>query len=562
MRWLICAVILILVISPACAAEVNIFIDKKSVNLGDQIRFQVYLDVNRSVDIAVVGERYSELLCHVDEGEDVYDTCGDERVFTIPEDWEEGVYYLRVLVDNSEEHVKDFKVIRPKITKFELKELVYQSKTELEVLVESANPVKLTLRFYGNNTDLYYEKTADYEEKDNVYSAKFDLNLREMYERTRDIADTIKPGKYIVELRLEYNGKTWDSKRVTVSIVEPEIGVSIPDKIEAGDPLIVSISSNRIGEPEYDGILVILTGKNLLRYKKVRLDENGKASVRFETAGFQAGKYTVYVRDTSKTSTLSITDLAKNYYDLSPNNTFARIIQADDDVLQKKDILVVNEDDKKGIKMQVQPSKAEIFNGSSLTLKVIIDESLKLSSYEFAILVSGNSIKIESVTISPEFEFIDKTLHPDYLKISTYSMEKPNTNLLAEIKVTAQQPGESWLRIKNAGIYDENGDYITPTTNDAHVIVKEKKEDDNSTNVNISVSENVSATPTLTLTPTEIATETITTISTTSASSQHVSMNIVEIDYTKIFMFTAGFLTTYITGKVLRDRLISKGGKR
>lgn len=460
-------------------------------------------------------------------GEDIYDKCGEEWTFTIPEDWEEGTYHLKVIVDDTEpkEYVEDFKVIRPKIKEFELEELVYQSRTELKVLVETASPAKLELSFYGNNAELYYEKTAYYEEEDNLYSAEFDLNLREMYEKTGDIAETIKPGKYVVDLRLEYGGKVWDSKKLTVSVVEPEVEISAPDKIEIGEPLIVNIISNRVGDAEYDGIVVVLAGKNSLMYKKAYLDEDGKAKVQFETAGLQAGKYTIYVRDTSKTSTLSIADLARNYCDLSPNETFSRIIQADDDVLQKKDVLIVTEYEKT-VKMRLQPSKAEIFNGSSLTLKVIIDdESLKLSLYEFAIWVCGNSIKIESVVIPPEFKLMDKFLYPDYLEISAYSLEKLNTSLLAEIKVTAQQPGGSWLRIKNAGIYDESGDYIAVTTNDAYVVVVEGKEENSTINVNISASENVSATPTLT--PTEVTTETtMVTPDTVQSNSTPLSMNV------------------------------------
>ncbi|WP_456329519.1 hypothetical protein [Archaeoglobus sp.] len=564
MRWLAFAIVLILVISPAFAAEVNIFIDKESVNLGDQIRFQVYLDVNRSVDIAVVGENDGELLCHVDEGEDIYEKCGEEWTFTIPEDWDEGTYHLKVVIDDTEpeEHVEDFKVIRPKITEFELKELVYQSRTELEVLVESANPAKLKLRFYGNNAELYYEKTADFEEQENIYSAKFDLNLREMYERTGDIADTIKPGEYVVDLKLEYGGKVWDSKRISVSIVEPEFEFSAPDKIEAGEPLTVSISSNRIGEAEYDGILVVLAGKNSVMYKKAYLDEDGKAKVQFETAGLEAGKYTVYVRDTSKTSTLSISDLAKNYYDLPPDNSFSRMIQADDDILQKKDVWIVKEEEK-SVKMYVQPSKAEIFNGTNLTFKILIDEEMKLSSYDFTLFISGKCVKIESVKMPDEFKPLEKSLHPDYLKISAYSMDKPSTSLLAEVKVRAQQPGECWLRVKNAGIYDGSGDYVAVTTNDAYVVVIEGEEENSTINVNISASESVSANTTIT--PTEIIT-TVTTEKTPETSSsnptQPVSMNVGEIDYTKVFMFTAGFLATYTAGKVLSRRLFSKGGKR
>jgi len=68
----------------------------------------------------------------------------------------------------------------------------------------------------------------------------------------------------------------WDSKRIAVSIVEPVIELTVPEKIEAGKPLVVSISSNRIGEAEYDGILVVLAGKNFLMYKKAYLDETEK----------------------------------------------------------------------------------------------------------------------------------------------------------------------------------------------------------------------------------------------------------------------------------------------
>jgi len=564
-RWLAYAMILILAIFPAYAAEVHISIEKESVNLGDQVRFQVHLDVNRSVDIAVVGEKDGELLCHVDEGEDIYDKCGQEWIFTVPEDWDEGTYHLKVVIGDSEpeEHVEDFKVIRPKIKEFELKNLVYQSKTELEVLVESANPVKLNLRFYGNSVELCYEKTADYEEDDNIYSAKFDLNLREMYERAGDIADTVKPGNYVVDLKLEYGGKIWDSRRVTVSIVKPKLGISVPDKIEVGEPLIVSISSNRIGEKDYDGILAILVGKNSLMYKKAYLDEDGKAKVQFETAGLQAGKYTVYVRDTSKTSTLSISDLAKNYYYLPPGNSFSKIIQADDDILQKKDVWIVKKE-RESVKMYVQPSKAEIFNGTSVTFKILIDKSVKLASYDFTLFISGKSVKIESVKIPDGFKLLDKSLRPDYLKISAYSQEKPNTNLLAEIKVMAQQSGECWLKVENVEIFDGNGDYVDVTANDAYVVVKEGKEEDSTINVNISASENVSAVPTVT--PTETTTTETTTVKTPktppSNSTQPVSMDVGGIDYSKVFMFTAGFLATYTAGKVLRKRLSSKGSKR
>lgn len=565
MRWLVTVVALLIAISSVSAAEVHIFVDKESVNLGDQIRFQVYFEVNRSADIAVVGDGGDgALLCHVDEGEDLYEKCGEEWVFRIPEDWQEGTYRLKVVIDDTEpeEHSEEFKVVKPKIKEFELKNLVYQSRTELEVLVESANPASLKLRLYGNNVDLYYEETADYEEESNIYSAKFDLNLRELYERTRDIADAVKPGKYTLDLKLEYGGKVWDSRRVTASVVKPEVAVSAPEKVKVGEPVVVSIDTNRFGDTEYDGILVVLEGNNFLLYKKAYLDENGKAKVQFETAGLREGKYAIYVRDTSKTSTLSISDLAKNYYDLPPDNSFSRIIQAEDDVLVKKELWIVG-DGKESVKVILQPSKAEIFNGTTMSFKVLLNQSVELSSFEFVIFVSGNSVKIESVTLPDGFRLLDKTLYPDYLKISAYTTNKTKTGFLAEVKVAAQSPGESRLLIKSAGVYNGLGEFVDVTTSQADVVVKESRKEGNTANVSITLKENATSAENVTnnsvtaTTPPAKASQ-----QTPAPATPPVSMNVGEIDFTKVFMFTAGFLATYSAGRIMMRKLSARGGKR
>ncbi len=164
MRWLIFVAALFAVITPVCAADVHIFMDKKSVNLGDQIRFQVYFDVNRSADIALVGEGGDGvLLCHLDEGEEIYEKCGEEWVFKIPEDWQEGKYLLKVVIDDitPEVHSEEFVVVKPKIKEIEVPRLVYQGEYEVKVYAETANgsATRVMLSLYGKTRSFTTKNT-------------------------------------------------------------------------------------------------------------------------------------------------------------------------------------------------------------------------------------------------------------------------------------------------------------------------------------------------------------------------------------------------------------------
>ncbi len=193
---------------------------------------------------------------------------------------------------------------------------------------------------------------------------------------------------------------------------------------------------------EYDGIIVVLSGNNFLIYKKAYLDENGDAKVQFETAGLVKGKYRICLRDTSRTSSISMSDLAKNYCDLSPDNSYAKIIQAQDDVLVLKNFWIIG-DRKEPLKVYLRPSNVEMVEGESLKLNVSLEKAQSINSFEFVVLSSGDSVRFESVLVPKEFEILERTVHPDYVKVIAFSKDGVSTGKLAEVKVVAEKQGEA-----------------------------------------------------------------------------------------------------------------------
>lgn len=569
MNWKVLVVALILVISPTYAAEVHMFMDKNSVNLGDYIRFQVSVEVNRSVDIAVVGESGDgTLLCHLNEGEDLETACGSEWVFKIPEDWDEGKYFFKVVINDitPEEHLEEFRVIKPKIKGIEIPRLVYQGEYEVVVYAETASSAKISLKLFGNNRELYYEEEADYEEDDSLYSTTFKLNLAENYERTRDVADAITPGKYILEVKLKYGGKIWDARRFEVSVEEPQLVVSVPEEVKPGEPVVVEISSNREDDVDYDGIIVVLSGNNFLIYKKAHLDEDGKAKVQFETAGLEKGMYKICVRDTSKTTSIPLSELAENSCDLDPESGYAKIIQAHDDVFEVKYFWIVGEGVERA-RAYFNPPKVEIFENESFNVKVLIERPYELNSYELVILTTSDAVNLESLSLPNGFRVVEKSVHGDYAKIVAFADEKISTATLAEVKILAVKPGEAWLRLKNVKLYSEKT-FLDVNTEEAWILVKKGRSGGNIVNVNISAVEKENATeslPTTTITSEgslQAATLPTTTITETAEQFSIQLLPVEEIDYTKVAMFTGSFLATYIAGKTLRKRMSLRQGKK
>ncbi|WP_202320216.1 cohesin domain-containing protein [Archaeoglobus neptunius] len=568
MKWIVPVIFLIILLVPVHALEVHIFIDKNSVNLGDEIRIQVSAEkVNRTMDIYIVSSTGDgKLLCHLDENESVSDVCGQNITFRIPEDWKEGTYLVKVLVNDvePEEHFEEFEVIKPKIKDVDIPELVYQGKTRVKVYVETANSegTKVKMRMVGDNTDyIYEEKTPDFEKEKNVYEADMVLNLREFYERTRDISDAIKPGSYILDLEVEYGGRVWDSRRIPVSIVSPEIEISCPDKISIGNPIVVDIKTNRLNDYNYDGIIAVLAGTNFLMYKKVHLGEDGKARLQFETAGLDSGKYTLYLRDTSETSTISYRDLAENYYDLDPNNGYAKIIQAEDDVLVSKQIWLMNEENSRATKVSFSPSKVEVFRGKDIELSVILGEAIKVTSYQFVLLSSSDAVKIESITTPDGFKLLEKSVHPDYAEINAVSYGENQTSILAKILVKAAKTGEATLRLSNVKLYGKNGSLLDTDVSGADIVVLKPAPSSGGLNVNVSI---LNETNNKTVkeegnNPPPAATDV-----TASTTPEVLEQNVMDIDFRKVFMFMASFLLTYYAGKFVSKRIADRRsqGKR
>lgn len=538
-------------------AQVNIFVGSESVNLGDTINFQVNFDerINRSVEVMVVGKKDGKVLCRLGEGESLREKCGNVWQFEVPENWEEGIYHLKVLINDvtPEEYFKEFRVVKPKFSKIDLPEVVYQGKTKIKAYVDSANGnCWVEMNLMGQNFEyLGVKGRADVKEGENNYYAELTLNLRQFYERNRNIANAIETGEYMLEFKLIYGEKVWDTRKLTVKIVDPELKVSLREEYAKGEKIVISIESNRKYDYGYDGILVVIQGQNLLFYKKAVLDDDGKAEVQFETAFFDAGGYNVYVRDTSLTSTIPLSTLAKEFFDLSPKSSYAKIIHASDDVVISKKIWVL-EDKREVLELSPAPLKAEIFKNESRKITLTLKKPVKITYYEFSIYLSDN-LELTRIEIPEGVKLLEKSYESNRVFVKALNSNGSELPEIGVLEVKGSSVGEGRLTIGSVKIYGEFGEEL-PVVKDVAEILVLVAETPSRAEIEAKISVNSSSnfvnsttvTATLTATPEPTQTE---------------SRTYSGIDYVKVLTFTAAFTITYAAGKLAMSRVAKKKGK-
>lgn len=568
----------LMVVIPGVSASIYIFTEKDSVNLGDSIRVQVATDsaIHSSFEILVEGMGESVWLCRSDGGENITSACGkNEWIIEIPEDWPEGTYLVKVLINDVEptEFFEEFKVIRPKIVDVELPELVYQGRTKVKIEVETANvtATSLTLRLRGNNVDYISIAGSDYNESgENLYTYNIEMNLREGYERTHDLSQAIQPGKYLLDIRLSYRNKVWDSRMIVVDISKPSLNVSVPEEITIGNPLVVRIHTNRIHDYGYDGIIVVFVGYNYLSAKKAILDDEGNAAVQFETAGMDEGKYTVYVRDTSLTSSLPLDVLAKEHYDLNTNDTYSKIIHAEDDLLIKKEVWLVSSDGRSAVNLRFSPSDCEVAVGTTTTMSIVLNTTPDkgIDAYEIVISLRGseNVAEIVDIKLPGWATLLEKTVLPRYAIVRAANFGENNaSSTLAEVTLKTLNPGVTLLELTRAKVYDGDGVLLNVKTSDSYIKAvttkSEAEEEVEKPNKPANASALLAKTQiTATATATTPTTTTVTaTTTTTAAPLPNLEMpSLGSIDYRKVVTFMIAFSVTYSAGKMLRKRKVAK----
>ncbi len=559
---------------------VNIYIDKDFVNLGDSVRIYVSIDeaTNKPFEILVVCQENAYKLCE-GEGESLTSTCGTtEWIFEIPENWKDGTCLVKVLVNDTEpiEYFEEFEVVKPKILNLEIPELVYQGKTRIRATLETANPSEtfLGIRILAKNTDVVAVKNLEVANKvdDTIYEVNIDLNLRQGYELSHDISDVIQPGEYLMDVLLKFGGKVWDSRSVVVQISKPTLNVDVSDEIILGNPIVVRIESNRVYDYGYDGILVTLVGTNYVVAKKAYLDEDGRAAVQFESAVLSEGKYAIYVRDTSLTTTISAKSLAVDYYDLDPNYYYSKILQAHDDMLVKKEIWLTSgsEDEAEYVRLHFNPRSYEVPPNSTVSFNITAD-SKRVSSYKFSVslAMSENVAEIVSVELPDWASTIDRYVSTSYamLHAAKFGNETEiGKNLtLATLTLRTKKPGVVALNIHDAKVYSSDGEQLNLKTYRAYLTVSEEvtavEEEATKESNEITPAESTLAEKTeyATTTTTAVTTTTVTPVTTTTVTQaesnvQTTSEQGITIDYIKVIMFTAIFSAIFLAVK----QLISK----
>lgn len=572
---LILTLILVALLAPPAYGAANIYIDKNYVNPGESLRIQVSIDKtdsNKPFEIYVICPENSYMLCE-GESRNLSSECGTtEWKFQIPENWKAGTCLVKVLIDDTEpiEYFKEFEVVKPEILDLKIPELVYQGKTKIEARVKTANTTDtyLEIRITGNNADMVIVKDLEFANKTGEAEYEVDIvsNLRRDYETDHDLSNILHPGKYLMEMYLKYGGKIWDSRSLVVQISKPTLEVEVQDEITAGNPILVRIKSNRVYDYGYDGILVTLVGLNYVRAKKAYLDEDGEAEVQFETAGLSGGKYEIYVRDTSLTTAISAKTLAEEHYDLDPNSSYSKILHANDDVVVKKDVWLIDEDSKEYVKLYFNPRSYEVPPNSTVNFSIMVDHG-NISTYRLSVSLSMPEDVAEIVSVKlPEWaSTIDRYVSKNRIMLhaANFVNETDAKNLtIATIVIKAKKPGAVVLNMHDYSIYGldgkllnvrDYGAYITIT--DAKAAVKEKT--GKSKTYAASDLQATSATPT---TPAEAKTE-AKTITTTAATQIEVeSQSLLNtLDYQKVIVFTAIFSSIahtlrYFVKKALKNK--------
>ncbi|MCC6027830.1 MAG: hypothetical protein LM574_04500 [Archaeoglobus sp.] len=471
---LLLPLVAILIANIASAAEeVVIFVHKEAVSVDDFVRIDISGTFERSgeIEILIAGKDVIWLCKNESPSKSILEGCGKTSwLVKIPKEWESGEYLVKVNIHSgsTSEFSKVLKIVKPRITKIEIPEFVYQGKNKIKVSAELAeySKAKIGYRIMGNNVDEKDEEFFDFN-KDGV--SEFYVDLRSF--------GILKTGLYLLELKLYYNGTLFDSRSATFEIVDPKISLSFKEEITVGETLRIEISTNRKNDTGYSGIFVALVGKNYKATKFVELDEDGKAKAVFETAGLSEGEYRVYARDTGLTlKNIDPKIFAKTHYDLDPSSSYAKLLQADDDVVISKTLRILKGNaTKTSVSIYFEPEKIEMQCNSAAKTGIFLIGSKGLSSYDMKVSVENEGVaEINGLTIP-------NGTHEDYryfyaknarFKVFNFRSDEFKKFQLAEIEIKGVSEGETSLKIESAKINDESGNELHPVFFDAKIIVK------------------------------------------------------------------------------------------
>jgi len=471
---LLLPLVAILIANIASAAEeVVIFVHKEAVSVDDFVRIDISGTFEKSgeIEILIAGKDVIWLCKNESPSKSILEGCGKTSwLVKIPKEWESGEYLVKVNIHSgsTSEFSKVLKIVKPRITKIEIPEFVYQGKNKIKVSAELAeySKAKIGYRIMGNNVDEKDEEFFDFN-KDGV--SEFYVDLRSF--------GVLKTGLYLLELKLYYNGTLFDLRSATFEIVDPKISLSFKEEITVGETLRIEISTNRKNDTGYSGIFVALVGKNYKATKFVELDEDGKAKAVFETAGLSEGEYRVYARDTGLTlKNIDPKIFAKTHYDLDPSSSYAKLLQADDDVVISKTLRMLKGNaTKTSVSIYFEPEKIEMQCNSAAKTGIFLIGSKGLSSYDMKVSVENEGVaEINGLTIP-------NGTHEDYryfyaknarFKVFNFRSDEFKKFQLAEIEIKGVSEGETSLKIESAKINDESGNELHPVFFDAKIIVK------------------------------------------------------------------------------------------
>lgn len=456
--------------------EVLIHLDKEKVSVGDYITVSIYAIFEKPspIDVLISGKSGALWLCKNESKVlSVSDGCGNTSwKVKIPENWESGDYFVKVNVhqESSLEFSKTFKVIRPKIVEIKVPELVYQGKKEVTVKAEIADSSKAKLYFRLLGLNFRLDLQSDFD-KDGV--ARFEVDLRGWQ------GEPLKPGYYVAELKLFYDGKFFDSRSLTVEIVRPKLSLSFSEEIKAGETLRVELSTNRDGDAGYGGIFVVLVGKNYREVRQIELDKDGKAKVTFETAGLDEGYYTLYVRDTSLTlRNIDFRNFSNHYYALDPSESSAKFFYAHDDILIFKTLRIVKEKTSKPTGILIfEPISKEINCGDVVEFEVfLLNLPTGLSGFELRFLVSNSSVARMSSVITPNWaNEVYKVVFNESAKLKVFDIEnkvrEAEKLLIAKVKLLGVAEGVAEISADVIQLNDDEGNLVATIVRNAVVSV-------------------------------------------------------------------------------------------
>lgn len=485
MRIAIIIMLIFIFIVPVLGkTEVYIKLDKDRVAIGDWIRINVsvFCGLPSPIEVLILGSGVGEWLYENDSRVQKFSNSWD---FQIPEDWLEGIYVVKVnVIENSttREFFEQFRVVKPKILSIDFPEVPYQGRTLVNVAVETADENKTSLSFKLIGLNFRFVSKEEFKPYKNL--TKIKLNLRERFEETRDIDYVLKPGIYAMEFLLKYDNKIFDTRIVTFEVVKPKISVKVPEEVVIGNPIRITISTNRVNDTfdgaSYSGIVLTLVGDNYKAVKVIELDEKGQANITMETVGLSEGDYKLYIRDTGMTfKENDIKEFALLYYDLEPKDPKANQYYAQDDVLVVRDLKITkSKQSKTNSILFFEPNDLIVSRGDIAEYKILISSAENgLSAYDLDFYISNRSVAEFYDVDTPEWAYeIHKLISGDYLKLRVLDL-KDGVNdgskrvELATIRIKALYEGFTEITVRVNRFDSDNGTPLNPYAYGAYLFV-------------------------------------------------------------------------------------------